>query len=103
MQELIDVAVSFYNAREMNLAREAAGEALLAAEPIISGRSPAPALRRADLWSSLGVLHESVLFDLPRAETFYETARTLNPADQINSRRKKAAEEKQKLRAGGGR
>jgi hypothetical protein len=102
VQNLIEIAVSFFNRRELNLARLSAGQALLSAESIIKGQSQASALRRADLYGSLGVLHETVIFDLKSAQAFYDAAGALNPADELNQRRKKAVSEKDKLRAGGG-
>lgn len=103
VQGLIEIAGEFYNRRDIKRARETTAQALLAAEPILSGRTQASALRRADLYASLGVLHETVMFDLRSAQTYYDAASALNPADELIKRRKTANVEKQKPRDGGGR
>ena len=103
VQNLIEIAGDLYNRRDMKHARETTAQALLAAEPILSGQVQAPALRRADLYASLGVLHETVMFDLQTAQRYYDSATNLNPGDELNNRRKTAAVEKQRWRTGGGR
>jgi hypothetical protein len=103
VQTLIEIAGEFYNRRDMKRARETSVQAVSAAEPILSGQTQASALRRADLYASLGILHEIVMFDLRTAQTYYDAAILLNPADELSKRRKSAMVEKQQRLAGGGR
>lgn len=102
-QGLIEIAGDFYNRRELPLARVAAQQALLAAEPVLADRSPATAQRRAQLYLSLGVLHESVLFDEKSALACYEAAVGLHPADPVSRNRRTLAMEKLLRRNGGAR
>lgn len=98
VQGLIDLAASFYNQRQLKLARDVASQAFTAAEPILSGRSAASVIQRAGLLSSLGLLAENVALDLRRAESLYDQAATLAPADRIHADRKRAVLAKQKPR-----
>jgi hypothetical protein len=104
-QHLVDIAVSFYNSREMHFARAATAQALAAAAPLLNGNGatlPA-ASRRADLFGSLGLLQESVMFDLVAAQKLYDAAAALNPGDKLHKRRSGHAAEKLKFKAGGSR
>jgi hypothetical protein len=102
-QSLIEIAGEFYNRRELPLARQAALQAQLAAEPILAGRSPATASRRAQLYLSLGVLHETVLFDEKAAIACYDAAVALQPADPVSRSRRSLTSEKLQRRNGGAR
>jgi len=103
VQSLIEIAGEFYNRRDMRRARETTAQALSVAEPILTGQMQASALRRAELNTSLGMLHETVMFDLKTAQTHYDAAGVLNPGDPLNKRRKTAIIEKPPRPAGGGR
>lgn len=102
-QNLIEIAGDFYNRRELSLAREAILQAHLAAEPVLAGLSAASSQRRAQLYASLGVLHESVLFDLTTALACYDAALTLQPADPVSRSRRALAAAKLQRRNGGAR
>jgi len=102
-QSLIEIAGEFYNRRELPLARQAALQAKLAAEPVFAGRSPATAQRRAQLYLSLGVLHETVLFDERAALACYEAAVGLQPSDPVSRTRRNLTTEKLQRRSGGAR
>ena len=103
VQNLIEIAGAFYNQRDLKRARETVAQALLAAEPILTGQTQASALRRSDLYTSLGMLHETAMFDLPGAQRYYDAASALNPGDPLNKRRKTVILEKRMRPVGGGR
>ncbi|MBM3852328.1 MAG: hypothetical protein FJ399_04140 [Verrucomicrobia bacterium] len=102
VQGLIEITHSFYNQRRLNLAREVVAQAIVAADPVLAGRSAAPAVRRASLVSSLGLLSEEVLLDLRRAEGLYDAAAALEPTNSLHRARKQAVVNKQVPRGGRG-
>jgi hypothetical protein len=102
-QNLIEIASDFYNHRELRLAREAALHAHQAAEPVLAGRSAATVHRRAQLYASLGLLYESVLFDLTNALACYDAALALHPTDPLSLDRRAATVGKLQRRNGGAR
>jgi hypothetical protein len=88
-QSLLDIAAEFYNHREYALAREALLQAHLAAEAVLAGRTAATAARRAQIYSTMGVLYEIVLADQRTAFACFEAAVTLDPHD-TNHRTRRA-------------
>lgn len=102
-QNLIAIAADFYNHRELRLAREAALHAHQAAEPVLAGRSTATTHRRAQLYASLGLLYETVLFDLTTALACYDAALGLHPADTLSLSRRAATAGRLQRRNGGAR
>lgn len=102
-QNLIEIAGDFYNRRELRLAREATLHAHQAAEPVLAGRSAATTQRRAQLYASLGLLYESVLFDPTTALACYDAALGLHPTDTLSLTRRAATAGKLQRRNGGAR
>lgn len=102
-QNLIEIAADFYNQRELRLAREVAQYAHQAAEPVLAGRSNATTQRRAQLYASLGLLYETVLFDLTTALACYDAALVLHPAETLSVGRRAATAGKLQRRNGGAR
>lgn len=102
-QSLIEIACEFYNRRELHLARAAILQARQAAAPVLAGNTPATAQRRAHLYTSLGLLYETVLFDLGNAIACYDAALVLQPTDALSRARRANAVEKQTRRPGGAR
>jgi hypothetical protein len=100
-QSLIEIAGDFYNRRELRFAREAALHAHQAAEPVLAGRSAASPVRRAHLYASLGVLYETVMFDLTTALACYDAALALHPTDTLSHGRRAATAGKLQRRNGG--
>lgn len=95
---LIEAANTLHNRHRLGPAREATVRALAAADGIIAGRSSVAVPRRAAVLSALGLLSESVLMDLKRAEDLYSTAAMLEPGNPLHQARKRAVVEKQKPR-----
>ncbi len=88
-QSLLDIAAELYNHRELARAREALLQAHLAAEAVLAGRTPATAARRAQIYSTLGVLYEIVLADQRTAFACFDAAVMLDPQD-ANHRTRRA-------------
>lgn len=102
-QNLIEIAGDFYNRRELRLAREAALLAHEAAKPVLAGRSAATTQHRAQMYAALGLLYETVLFDLSTALTCYDAALGLHPTDTLSLGRRAATAGKLQRRNGGAR
>ncbi|PTY02776.1 hypothetical protein DB347_22780 [Opitutaceae bacterium EW11] len=101
VQQLAEVSGRFYNQRQLALAQGAAQQALIEAEPILKGTCAVPSPRKASLYSSLGLLSETVLLDLESAQVLYEAAASLEPSDPLNNARKRGVAEKLRRKAGG--
>lgn len=82
---MIRVSYTFYNQKNLVMARAAATEAIRLAEPILTQARDSE--HTAALANSLGVIAENIFFDLPAAQQFYEIAVAANAADPVGKRR----------------
>ncbi|HCN28431.1 MAG TPA: hypothetical protein DIT64_06605 [Verrucomicrobiales bacterium] len=102
-QALLELAADFFNRREIAPARQALEQARTLAGPVLAGTTGATPQRRAQLYSSFGLLYEAILFDPANALACYEAALSLHPAEPLSRNRRLGLIEKQRRRMGGSR
>lgn len=92
VQELIGISGTLYNQSRIKAARSAALEAISAAESLTKGRNNLSPLKLQELYSSLGVLSETVLCDLVTAHAYYDAAAQVAAPGSLLKRRREAAQ-----------
>ncbi len=100
IQNLIGVSVTLHNQGHARAAQAAATAALDAATSVTNGRSSATVKRREELSSALGVLCETVLHDLDRAQLYYTAAVQLDPNDALAKQRLETVRQKNAKKGG---
>ncbi len=84
-RSMIRISYTFYNQKNLVMARVAAMEAIRLAEPILTQARDSE--HTAALANSLGVISENIFFDLSAAQQFYEIAVAANAADPVGKQR----------------
>lgn len=87
VQGLVEISCTLHNQRRPRAAKEVAQQALLAAQPILQGRSAAAKERQSEILISLGILHETIIGDLETALGLYSAAHRIGPAKAENTQR----------------